>query len=74
MDRVVGMSATPIGCPVPNRIKEHACMSDVATPSRSRFSTLYSRKAQALPDAPRMAAAKGTPPRISFIYGFPDAE
>ena len=73
VDRGVGMSVTPIGCPAQNPIKEHACMSDVATPSRSRFSTLYSRKAQALPDAPRMAAAKGTPPRISFIYGFPDA-
>jgi 2-aminoadipate transaminase len=45
-------------------------MTDTA--SRSRFSTLYSRKAQGLPDAPRMAAGKGAPPKISFIYGFPD--
>ena len=48
-------------------------MSDVATTPKSRFSTLYSRKAQALPDAPRMAGNTGAPPRISFIYGFPDA-
>ncbi|HEV2527257.1 MAG TPA: PLP-dependent aminotransferase family protein [Thermomicrobiales bacterium] len=47
-------------------------MSDTATKSPSRFSTLYSRKAQGVPDAPRMTAGKGPAPKISFIYGFPD--
>lgn len=48
-------------------------MTDVASAPTSRFATLYSSRARALPDAPRMAGNKGTPPRISFIYGFPDA-
>ena len=47
-------------------------MSDTATGSTSRFSTLYSRKAQGVPDAPRMTTGKGPAPKISFIYGFPD--
>ena len=42
--------------------------------STSRFASLYSRRASALPSAPRMAAVKGRPPRISFTYGFPDPE
>lgn len=42
--------------------------------STSRFASLYSRRASALPSAPRMASVKGTPPRVSFTYGFPDPD
>lgn len=42
--------------------------------STSRFASLYSQRASALPSAPRMAAVKGRPPRVSFTYGFPDPE
>ncbi len=45
-------------------------MTDTASRPASRFSTLYSRKAQGVPDKPRMTG--GAPPKISFIYGFPD--